>query len=128
MTLKPVMKTPINSELSKLKREYKLLDKKFTDLKYRFMDSIQHSDFEVLNVDAFLELKEAYMLRKQLYWKIYRLENPDDTATEKAYRFLNSMHHNDQIDFLMEHKLTTTQLVYALQENPNFLDELEVTV
>ena len=124
MAFTEVTKAPTSAELSQLKRKYRSLCKKYDKLKYQFLDAIGAEDFEVLNTDDFLELKETYILKKNLYWKIHRLENPEDKATEKAYRFLNSMGHNDQFDFLMKHGLTTHDLIHKLEENPNFLSEV----
>lgn len=124
MALKPVSKAPKPSEVNQLKREYRALERKFEDAKYRFMDSISWEDFETLNLDDFLELKELYILKKNLYWKIHQLEHPEDKATEKAYRYLNSMNHNDSTDFLMKLGLTTHQLIHEIEKNPNFLNEV----
>ena len=124
MAFKEVTKAPAPSELAKLKREYRALCKKYDDLKYRFQDHIKWEDFEVLNVQDFLKLKELYIMKKSLYWKIHALEHPEDKATEEAYRFLNSMSHNDQVDFLMHHDLTTHKLIDAIKRNPNFISEV----
>lgn len=110
--------------LSTLKRRYRKLQEKYESLRYQFKEHINLEDFEVLNVEDFLELKTIYIEKKQLYWEIYRIENPNDTATEKAYRFLNSMSKNEQVDFLMKHHLTTHRLIDAIKENPNFLNEV----
>ena len=126
MALNEVTKAPLSSELSALKRQYRKLCKKYDELKYQYLDSIGAEDFEVLTPEDFLELKETYILKKNLYWKIHRLENPDDHATEKAYRFLNSMGHNDQFDFLMKQELTTHGLIECIRENPNFIEEVTV--
>lgn len=124
MALKEVTKTPTLREIGNLKRRLRKLEKEYDDLRYQFKDHIDKEDFEVLTVDDFLRLKELYMLTKTLTWKIYKLENPNDPATPAAYRFLNSMSHNDQMDFLREHDLTTHRLIDAIRENPNFLDEV----
>lgn len=107
-----------------MKTEYRALGRRFDELKYQFLDAIGAEDFEVLTSDDFLELKEVYILKKNLYWKIHALENPNDTATETAYRFLNSMSHNEGNDFLMKHGLTTHDLIHKLEENPNFIEEV----
>ena len=127
MAFTEVTKAPKSVELNQLKSEYRRLSRKYDDLKYRYLDSIGAEDFEVLSVDDFLELKEVYILKKNLYWKIHNIENPEDHATETVYRFLNSMNHKDSNDFLMEHGLTTHDLIHKLEENPNFLEEVEVT-
>ena len=124
MAFKEVTKAPTSSELAKLKREYRAVCKKYDDLKYQFADHIKWEDFEVLNVQDFLELKELYIMKKSLYWKIHALEHPEDKATEEAYRFLNSMSHNDQVDFLMHHDLTTHKLIDEIKRNPNFISEV----
>lgn len=124
MAFKEVTKAPTSAELNQLKSEYRRLCRKYDELKFRYLDSIGAEDFEVLTVDDFLELKEVYILKKNLYWKIHNIENPNDTASEKAYRFLNSMNHNDSNDFLMRHGLTTHDLIHKLEENPNFLEEV----
>lgn len=125
MALQEVPKAPSQREISQLKREYRRLEKKYDSLKYQFLDAVGAEDFEVLSVQQFLELKELYIQKKRLYWKIHELEHPDDTATREAYRFLNSMGHNDQFDFLMKHHMTTHRLIDAIRENPNFLDEVK---
>lgn len=125
MALQEVPKAPSQREISQLKREYRRLEKKYDSLKYQFLDAVGAEDFEVLSVQQFLELKELYIQKKRLYWKIHELEHPDDTATREAYRFLNSMGHNDQFDFLMKHHMTTHRLIDKIRENPNFLDEVK---
>ena len=125
MALQEVPKAPSQREISQLKREYRRLEKKYDSLKYQFLDAVGAEDFAVLSVQQFLELKELYIQKKRLYWKIHELEHPDDTATREAYRFLNSMGHNDQFDFLMKHHMTTHRLIDAIRENPNFLDEVK---
>ena len=124
MAFEEITKAPSSSELNELKRRYRATCKKYDDLKYKFQDHISWDDFEVLKTDDFLKLKELYIMKKQLYWKIHAMENPEDKATEKAYRFLNTMSHNDQTDFLMKHQLTTNKLIDAIRENPNFIDEV----
>ena len=107
-----------------MKTEYRRLSRKYDSMKYQYLDSIGAEDFEVLGVNDFLELKELYIQKKKLYWKIHELEHPKDTATREAYRFLNTMSHNEQNDFLMKHHLTTHRLIDAIRENPNFLNEV----
>lgn len=126
MSFTEVTKTPTKAELHQLKSEYKRLCRKYDELKYKYLDSITAEDFEVLHVDDFLELKETYILKKNLYWKIHSIEHPEDTASEKAYRFLNSMNHNDSNDFLMKHDLTTHSLIAEIKKNPNFIEEVTV--
>ena len=124
MAFKEVTKSPLQSEINNLKRKLRKIEKDYDALRYQFKDHIDKEDFEVLSVDDFLKLKELYMLRKTLAWQIYELENPEDAATPAAYRFLNSMSHNDQLDFLMKHGLTTHRLIDKLRENPNFIEEV----
>lgn len=124
MALEEVTKAPTLREISNLKRRLRKLEKEYDDLKYQFKEHINMEDFEILSVDDFLKLKELYMLKKQLAWEIYELENPDDKATPAAYRFLNRMSHNDQVDFLMKNDLTTHRLIEAIRENPKFLEEV----
>ena len=122
MAFNKVKKAPTPMELNNLKREYRKLSRKYDELKYQFKDHIEWDDLETLCTEDFLELKETYILRKNLYWKIHRLEHPEDTASEKAYRFLNSMTHNDQLDFLREHELTTHGLIEKIKETPDYLE------
>jgi len=124
MAFKEVNKTARASEIRQLKSQHKALQKKYDSLKYRFLEAIKFEDFEVLSLDDYLELKELYILKKQLFWKIHQLENPEDTATEEAYRFLNTMSHNDQIDFLRDNGLTTHELIRRIEKNPNFISEV----
>lgn len=124
MAFNEVAKAPTLREISNLKRRLRKLEKEYDALRYQFKDHIDKEDFEVLSVDDFLRLKELYMLTKALTWQIYELENPEDTATPAAYRFLNTMSHNDQLDFLMKHGLTTHRLIDKLRENPNYLNEV----
>lgn len=126
MAFKEVTKTPNRSEINQLKREYKALQKKYDNLKYQFQDALRANDFKSMSVDKFLELKELHIEKKQLYWKIYSLENPEDTATPKAYQFLNTMPMTKQLDFLANNGLTTHKLIQELEKNPNFLDEVTV--
>ncbi|WP_305514426.1 hypothetical protein [Methanobrevibacter sp. V14] len=124
MAFTEVNKAPTQSEINQLKRQYRNLEKEYDELKYQYLDAIGAEDFEVLTPEDFLKLKEVYILKKNLYWKIHNMENPDDHATEKAYRFLNSMHHNDQFDFLMKHGLTTHELIRMIEKNPDYLEEV----
>ena len=124
MAFQEVTKAPSKAEIGKLKRQYRTICKKYESKKYQFQDAIGAEDFEVISVQDFLELKELYIQKKKLHWKIHELEHPEDNATREAYRFLNSMSHNDQFDFLMKHELTTHSLIDAIRENPNFLDEV----
>ena len=124
MALQEINKAPSASEISRLEREYRRLEREYDSLKYQFLDAVGAEDFEVLSVNDFLELKEVYIMKKRLYWKIHELKHPEDTATREAYRFLNGMNHNDQVDFLMKNHLTTHDLIEAIRENPNFLSEV----
>lgn len=124
MAFETVDKAPTQIEINNLKRKYETLCKKYEASKYQFLDAVSAEDFEVLSVNAFLELKELYIEKKQLYWKIFQLENPDDKATVEAYRFLNSMDHNTCLDFLARQGLTTHDLIRKIEENPNFLSEV----
>ena len=124
MAFKEVTKTPNQSEINQLKRQYKTASKKFEDAKYRFKDSINWDDFETLSVSDFLQLKELYITQKKLYWKIHQLEHPEDKATKAAYDYLNSLDHNAQIDFLASNGLTTHKLIQEIERNPNFIKEV----
>ena len=124
MAFEEVTKTPTTSQLGSLKREYRKLEKEWDSVKYQFVQAITEEDFEVLSVEDFLRVKELYIRKKRLYWKIYELEHPEDTATREAYQFLNTMDHNSQFDFLMEHGLTTHRFIDAIRENPNFIKEV----
>ena len=124
MAFEEVTKKPTTSQLGSLKREYRKLEKKFDDAKYRFTQSIGFEDFETLSIDDFLSLKELYIRKKKLYWKIYELEHPEDTATVKAYQYLNTLDHNEKIDFLTEIGLTTHELIDEITKNPNFIEEV----
>ena len=124
MVLKEVTKAPTQREISSLKRQYKKAVKKFEDAKYRLQDAIKWDDFETLSVTDFLELKELYITKKKLYWKLHALEHPEDKATREAYAYLNRLDHNAQIDFLAEHGLTTHEFIREIERNPNFIDEV----
>ena len=123
MAFEEVTKKPTN-KLGSLKRQYRKLEKKFYDAKYRFTQAIGFEDFETLSINDFLELKELYIQKKKLYWKIYSLEHPEDTATVKAYQYLNTLDHNEKIDFLTEIGLTTHELIDEINKNPNFIEEV----
>ena len=124
MAFEKVSKAPSQTEINNLKRRYRALKKEWDSAKYVFSQAIGAEDFELLSVDDFLELKELYITKKKLYWKIHELEHPEDTATREAYRFLNSMGHNDQVDFLVKHHLTTHKLIAEIKKNPNFIEEV----
>lgn len=124
MAFEKVAKAPSQREINNLKRRYRALEKKWDSAKYRFSQAIGAEDFEVLTVEDFLELKELYVTKKTLYWKIYKLEHPNDTATVEAYRFLNSMDHNTCLDWLTHQGLTTHELIREIEKNPNFLEEV----
>ena len=124
MAFEEVTKAPTQMEINNLKREYRKLEKQWDSVKYQFTQAIGAEDFEVLSVEDFLKVKELYIQKKRLFWKIHELEHPEDTATREAYMFLNRMSHNDQFDFLMKHHLTTRRLIDAIRENPNFLKEV----
>ena len=124
MSFKEVSKAPTPSEIGNMKRRLRKLEKEYDDLRYQFKDHIDKEDFEVLSVDDFLKLKELYILTKNLSWQIYVAENPNDTATPAAYKFLNTMSWNEQIDFLASHGMSTLDLIEAIRENPNFIAEV----
>lgn len=124
MAFKEVTKAPTQREITTLERKHRKLQEKYDSLKYQFLEAVGAEDFEVLSVQDFLELKELYIEKKLLYWKIHELKHPEDTATREAYRFLNSMGHNDQFDFLMKHHMTTHRLIDKIRENPKFLEEV----
>ena len=124
MTFSEVNKAPTQREISNLKRKYRAICKKWDNKKYQFSQAISWEDFENISVNDFLELKELYIEKKKLYWKIYQLEHPEDTATVKAYEYLDRLDHNSKIDFLTEIGLTTHELIDAIKENPNFISEV----
>lgn len=124
MALKEVTKAPTRAQINELKREYKALCKKYDDAKYQFRSSLNANDFNSLSIEAFLELKEMHILTKKLYWRIYRLENPDDHATVEAYQFLDSMTEQGKIDWLVSHHLSTIDLIDEIRKNPNFIAEV----
>ena len=124
MALAEVQKAPTYSEINKLKRRLRKLEKKYDEKRYQFKDHIDKEDFEVISVDDFFELKELYILTKNLHWKIYEAEHPEDPATPKAYKFLNTMSWSEQVDFLTRHHMSTIDLIHAIKENPNFLEEV----
>lgn len=124
MAFKEVGKAPTKMEIHNLKREYRKLEREWDSVKYQFSQAIGAEDFEVLSVEDFLKVKELYIRKKRLYWQIHELEHPEDSATREAYRFLNSMNHNDQFDFLAKHGLTTHKLIDAIRENPDYLKEV----
>jgi len=126
MAFEKVAKAPTQSEINNLKRQHRNLEKKYDDAKYRFIQAVGAEDFEVLSTEDFLELKELYIRKKNLYWKIHELEHPNDHATREAYRFMNSMSHNECNDWLMKHHLTTHRLIDCIRENPKFLEEVKV--
>lgn len=124
MAFEEVGKAPTKMELANLKREYKRLCRKWDESKYQFSEAIGWEDFEVLSVNDFLELKELYIQKKKLYWKIYSMEHPEDTATVEAYKYLNSLDHNECMDFLTRIGKTTHEFIQELKENPNYLAEV----
>ena len=124
MAFKEVTKAPTQREISNLKRRYRKLNEKYNQLRADFSYHINCEDFELINVNMFLELKELYIEKKHLYWEIYALENPNDTATPKAYQFLNSLSFDEKTEFLETHGLTTHGLIDMLKNNPNFLEEV----
>lgn len=124
--LTEVNKAPTKQEIQELKSEYKKVNKKYTDAKYRFNHAVETHDWEILTVSDFLKMKELYIMDKKLYWKIYSLEHPDDTATVEAYAFLNRLGNDKSNDFLASHRLTTHELIHEIQVNPNFLNEVEI--
>ncbi|MBR4271155.1 MAG: hypothetical protein IKQ31_05750 [Clostridia bacterium] len=124
MAFKEVVKAPSQREIANLESNYRAICKKYDSAKYQFIDAVSSEDFEVLPVTAYLELKELYIQKKKLYWKIHELKHPEDTATREAYRFLNSMDHNTCLDFLARQGLTTHDLIREIEKNPNYLDEV----
>lgn len=124
MAFAEVNKAPTQREIGNLKRKYRAICKKWDSKKYQFSQAISWDDFENLSVTDFLELKELYIEKKKLYWKIYQLEHPEDTATVKAYEYLDRLDHNRKIDFLTEIGLTTHELINELEKNPNFIEEV----
>ena len=124
MAFETVDKAPTQRELNNLKRKYRAICKKYDSKKYIFQDHITWEDFETLSVNDFLELKELYITKKHLYWKIHEIEHPEDTATREAYKYLNRMDHNSCVDFLASQGLTTHELIRKIEENPKFLEEV----
>lgn len=125
MAFEEVTKTPTAIEINNLKRKYTNVCKKFESKKERFLDHIGWEDFEVLSSYDFIELKELYIEKKQLYWQLHALEHPDDKASKVAYDFLNSMSSLESVDWLRQHNLTTHQLIAEIANNPKYLEEVE---
>ena len=117
-------KVPQAQSLAELKREYKTLEKKYTQKKQQFEHNLHFEDFELLNVELFLEIKELYIMTTKLYWKIYEMEHPEDKATVAAYAFLNKLSFHEKSNFLKKHDLTTHGLIEKLNQNPNFIKEV----
>ena len=124
MAFETVEKAPEQWEINNLKRKYRKANKRYNQLRADFSYHINCEDFELISVEDFLKLKEAYIESKQLYWKLYELEHPEDTATPTAYRFLNTLTFDEKVEFLTSHGLTTHGLIDKLRVNPNFLDEV----
>ena len=124
MAFQKVKQAPTKKELGKLKRRYKTLEKKYLQKRNTFIHNVQFEDFDLVNVEMFLELKELYILTTKLYWEIYELENPEDKATVTAYKFLNKLSFQEKSNFLKKHDLTTITLIEKLNHNPNFLKEV----
>jgi len=124
MAFKKVDKAPTRAEINELKRRYKALGKEYQDVKYQFKSALNADDFNTMDIDLFLKLKELHALRTNLYWKIHELEHPEDTATREAYRFLESLTEQGKIDWLTSHHMSTIGLIDAIRKNPNFLAEV----
>ena len=127
MAFKKVAKTPTfkgTAQIANLKREYRALTRKYDDAKYRFKHALEANDFKSATMDEYLKLKEMYILKKHLFWKIHELEHPEDTATREAYRFLDSLTEQDKIDFLVNHHMSTHDLIREIEKNPNFIAEV----
>ena len=124
MSFTEVQKTSSLSEISNLKYKYRELSKEYDELKADFLYHVSCEDFELLSAQDFLKLKEAYTAKKKAYWKLFQAENPEDDATVKAYRFLNSLTFDEKIEFLQKNDLTTVSLIAELEQNPNFIEEV----
>lgn len=117
-------KVPQAQSLAELKREYKTLEKKYLQMRNTFIHNVQFEDFDLVNVEMFLEIKELYIMTTKLYWKIYEMEHPEDKATVAAYAFLNKLSFQEKSNFLKKHDLTTHGLIEKLNQNPNFIKEV----
>ena len=126
MSFTEVTKALAPSEVADLKYKYRELTREYDELKADFLYHVSCEDFELISVDDFLKLKEAYTAKKKAYWKLFSAENPRDTATVKAYEFLNSLSFDEKVDFLQKHDLTTVTLIDELNRNPDFLEEVTV--
>ena len=124
MSFTEVTKALAPSEVADLKYKYRELTREYDELKADFLYHVSCEDFELISADDFLKLKEAYTAKKKAYWKLFSAENPRDTATVKAYEFLNSLSFDEKVDFLQKHDLTTVTLIDELNRNPNFLEEV----
>ena len=124
MSFTEVQKTSSLSEISDLKYKYRELSKEYDEQKADFIYHVSCEDFELLSAQDFLKLKEAYTAKKKAYWKLFTAENPKDTATVKAYEFLNSLSFDEKIAFLQKNDLTTISLIAELERNPNFIEEV----
>ena len=85
MAFKEVVKSPSQREIANLESNYRAICKKYDSAKYQFIDAVSSEDFEVLPVTAYLELKELYIQKKKLYWKIHELKHPEDTAAVRHH-------------------------------------------
>lgn len=90
------------------------------------IDQVDFDDPRLSDIKDDFQQLETYL--HKLYWEIKKEEaNRDNTlphyfATRKAYCFLDSQP-DKGIGFLQKNNLTTHGLIYALLNNPNYLEE-----
>lgn len=106
----------------------KRLDLPLPGQKFWVMSQVKLDDPRVKDIkDDFLNLVEKI---HNLQWEIHKDEATingtlkEYYATRKAYSFLDSQD-DGGITFLQEHNLTTHGLVYAIMENPWFIEDIE---
>ena len=124
MAFNEVAKTPTLREIGNLKRRLRKLEKEYESKKYQFSQAVSWDDLNHTSIDDYLELKELLIEKDKLEEQIYQLENPNDTATVKAYQYLNRLDHNEKIDFLTSIGKTTHELIEEIEKNPKFLEEV----
>lgn len=126
MAFESVKKAPTQRELLNMRSNYRKLDKKYSELRANLIDNIIWDNMEQLSSYDLIELKEVYNQKKKLFWEIEAAENPNAAASKMAYDFLNSMTHEESLNWLQSHHLTTHQLIAKLIENPSYLEEAVV--
>ena len=124
MAFKEVTKAPTPMEIGNLKRKLRKLEKEYDAKKYQFSQAVSWDDINHTSIDDYLELKELLIEKDKLEEKIYQLENPKDTATVKAYQYLNRLDHNGKIDFLTSIGKTTHELIEEIKKNPHYIEEV----